>query len=88
MVLGRVNCTAGCLYDVVADPTETHELSAERPADKAALMARFVELAAGAFTPDRGSVDPRACQAALRYGGFWGPFAFLNASNAAGDVVT
>ena len=41
-------------------------------------MARFAQLARGAFAPERGAVDPRACAAALRYGGFWGPFAFVD----------
>ena len=40
-------------------------------------MARFHSLAKGAFVPDRGEVDPKACEQAATYGQFWGPFAEL-----------
>jgi hypothetical protein len=64
----------------VADPQERVELSFHPGYQgiKARMGARFAELLKTAFVPDRGSIDPRACEVGLtKYGGFWGPFAFL-----------
>ena len=79
VVLGKVDCSAGCLYDVARDPSERTELSAVQPQTKALLLARLLHLInTTAFAPDRGTVDPRGCEVGVgRYGGFWGPFAFL-----------
>jgi len=87
VTLGRMNCSEGCLYDVANDPAETNELSAAQPAKLAELKARFHELEKGAFNPDRGTRDPRACDVAIgmygdEAGCFWGPFAFLNSTGA------
>jgi arylsulfatase B len=79
VVLGTVNCSLGCLYNVVEDPGERVELSNAEPALKAALLARLLFLInTTAFAPNRGVVDPRACQVGVaKYKGVWGPFAFL-----------
>ncbi len=39
------------------------------------LFAALSEIDATTFTPNRGTVSPKACDAALKqYKGFWGPF--------------
>ena len=80
VVLGKVDCSLGCLYDVVADPQERTELSATQPDTKKALLARLLFLInTTAFAPNRGTMDPRACEVGVgKYGGVWGPFAFLD----------
>lgn len=40
VVLGKINCTAGCLYNVTADCREVHELSSQLPAARRRMMAR------------------------------------------------
>ena len=51
-----------------------------QPRVKAALLARLLFLInTTAFVPDLGAVDPKACHVGVsEYGGFWGPFAFLD----------
>lgn len=80
VVRGAINCTQGCLYNVVDDPSERIELSSVMPEMKAALLDRLLILInTTAFNPDRGSVDPRACDVGVaKYNGFWGPFAYLS----------
>ena len=83
VINGRINCSLGCLYNVAEDPAETKELSAQEPRILAAMRQRFAELQQSNFEPDRGSVDPRACELATTLyadsgGCFWGPFAFIN----------
>ena len=69
------HCSGGCLYDLVADPLEAHDVAAAHPAVVQRLYARIEELERSAFNPDRGGVDPAACRDALgKYEGFWGPF--------------
>ena len=79
VVLGTINCTGGCLYNVVDDPSELVELSTSLPAVKTALLERLLFLInTTAFNPDRGTEDPRACEVGIaKYSGFWGPFAYL-----------
>ena len=73
-----VECGAsGCLFDVAADPQERRNLAAD-PSFARTRQAIFAKLHAankGNFQPDRGRFDPRACAAAERNGGYWGPFA-------------
>ena len=61
------------------DPSERVELSATQPEARDALLARLLHLInTTAFTPNRGVVDPRACDVGVhKYGNFWGPFAFI-----------
>ena len=79
VTLSKVDCTKGCLYDVEVDPSERVELSATQPEARDALLARLLHLInTTAFTPNRGVVDPRACDVGVhKYGNFWGPFAFI-----------
>ena len=64
----------GCLYRIDLDPTEDTTLAAEFPAVFRAMLRRLEELQRGTFSPDRGNTDPAACDAAVRRGGYWGPF--------------
>ncbi len=79
-----VDCgTAGCLFNVTADPGEHNDLAASMPAAVAALGARLDELALGiweneetgtdACPPNTTGTEPCACWMAWhRYGGFLG----------------
>jgi|TARA_B110000208_G_scaffold97834_1_gene122293 hypothetical protein len=40
----------------------------------ATLVQQLRMLNEGNFNPDRGVPDPEACAAAVRYGGYYGPF--------------
>jgi hypothetical protein len=68
----------GCLFDVGGrDREERVDLAAD-PAyaqTLASLRAKLKSANERLFKPDRGSFDQRACAAAARYGGYWGPFA-------------
>ena len=85
----------GCLFDVVADPTEHEDIAAQNPAIVADMAARLAVLAKGFFTnsddfsattvcpADTGNVTPCGCWAALNvWGGYFGPWAW--APNATG----
>ena len=69
---------AGCLYNVIDDPTEHEDLAAAQPDVLANLTARFAELAATAYqTPYLDGQmnctgDPRVV--AMMAGGFWVPW--------------
>ncbi|KAH8063823.1 sulfuric ester hydrolase [Aureococcus anophagefferens] len=66
-----LDCAAGCLFDVVADPEERRDLAAAMPDTVAELRARLER--AAFYDPDRGDPDPRACAVAAATG-CWGPF--------------
>jgi len=70
------NTTAdGCLFDIIADPTEHENIIAKHPDIFQRLVARAAELQKEVFSPERGQDDPEACKLAMgKYGGFWGPF--------------
>ncbi len=72
----------GCLYNLTRDETESNDLlqtSQPEPPPPAILGALRTQLSASnatVFSPNRGkdAVD-RACDAAIKRGWFWGPFA-------------
>jgi len=65
----------GCLFNIAEDPTEHQEVSSKYPDIQKKLFDRITELSKSVFSPNRGEVDPKACQAAVNvYGGFWGPW--------------
>ena len=73
------NCSAlpggGCLFELSADPTEHNEIGAAKPEKLRALLGEVAAAQGKVFSPDRGPVDKRACEAATgRYSGFWGPW--------------
>jgi arylsulfatase I/J len=64
-----------CLFNVFTDPTEHNDVSASNPDIIASMYARILELQKSAFSPNRGTDDGVACDAATqKWGGFWGPF--------------
>ena len=74
------DCTAGCLFDLDADPAEQTNVAAGHPDVATRLHARLLQINATVFTPNRGGPDEKnGCAVALgRYGGFWGPFLDLD----------
>jgi len=65
----------GCLFNIYDDPTEHQEISAQHPEIQQQLRERIREIQQTVFSPARGTVDPRACEAAINtYKGFWGPW--------------
>ena len=79
------DCTKGCLFDLVADPTEHVDIAADNVALVGELTARLHVLKAGFWSNNDTGVDvcppgigmPCACYVALpgnRWDGFFGPF--------------
>ena len=69
------HCANGCLYDLVSDPLEENEVTAQYPDVVKRLRNEILSIETTAFNPDRGTTDPKACEAVFnRYEGFWGPF--------------
>ena len=74
------HCGSGCLFNLLDDPLEKHDFAhdAAHAARLQAMTARLNALAATAFNPDRGVVDPLACDKSMKpvsdggYGDFWG----------------
>lgn len=67
--------STGCLFDIINDPNETHNLAAQMPAKLDELRARFREIAQTKYqTP--GLTPPCASFASTidSNGGFWAPF--------------
>lgn len=70
------NCSTGCLFDVVDDPTERVNLASQMPDLVNSMTRRLEALEATAWTPERGQPQSIACHtASVKYGGFYGPFA-------------
>jgi len=70
----------GCLYDVVADPGEHTNLAKKMPDLWHSMHSRLKAIEATTFSPNRGRKDAAACAAVEKlYGGFWGPWAMLEA---------
>jgi arylsulfatase B len=65
------NCASGCLYDVIADPSEKDNKAKTEPDILAQMKARLDKLNEGKFLPDRGAPDTRSC---TRWNGFYGPW--------------
>jgi arylsulfatase I/J len=70
------DCEEGCLFDLQADPTESHDLAAEPAMQqvKASLLAQLGELNKRLFLPERGDASAAACKGAVDHGGVLGPF--------------
>jgi arylsulfatase A-like enzyme len=78
-----LKCAGGCLFDVIADPTEHNDIAAQNPALVASMSARLAELVKGYYTNNDTFVNlcpsnitmPCACWAALNtWGGYFGPY--------------
>jgi len=69
------HCGKGCLFNIVDDPTEHFDVAEKNPDILTKLQNRLDELTKTVFSPNRGPVDPKACETALnKYHGFWGPW--------------
>ena len=66
-----VQCGNGCLYELVSDPFETND---PQTAGEGGGADEGDCVRGDGLQPKRGGTDPLSCQAALRNGGFWGPF--------------
>merc|ERR1712066_628184 len=65
----------GCLFNILEDPGEHVNLASLKPAIFNRMIERIADIQKGFFDPNRGPVDPKACEVAMsKYGGFWGPF--------------
>ena len=70
-----IDCGHGCLFCLTADPTEHHDLAASHPAALQFMQATLHKMQHGFFDPTRdGGNKSVPIQAAIEYGGFWGPF--------------
>eukprot|EP01065_Artemidia_motanka_P026718 TRINITY_DN31978_c0_g1_i1.p1 TRINITY_DN31978_c0_g1~~TRINITY_DN31978_c0_g1_i1.p1 ORF type:complete len:539 (+),score=164.55 TRINITY_DN31978_c0_g1_i1:89-1705(+) len=68
----------GCMYNIIEDPGEHHNLASSMGERFEQMLRRVEELQQDVYSPDRGVVDPKACELGTgRYGGFWGPFLHL-----------
>ena len=74
-----VNCGAGCLFDIFADPYEYTDLAKnptpENNATLTLLKAKLADANTRFFNPKRGgNTDNLACKVAASRGGYYGPF--------------
>lgn len=69
------NCTQGCMYNVLRDPSEREELSSEEPTQKKIMLAALEAAQANVIQTPMVADDPACCRAAAQdYGHFLGPF--------------
>jgi len=63
----------GCLFDILADPGEHHDLALEMPDKANEILAKMKQAENTWFNPDRGSVNPGGCVIAKKTG-FYQPW--------------
>jgi len=74
-VIKREDCGTGCLYDIMNDPNEYHDLAKDQPDLLKKMFDTLSKLNEKVFEPDRGTMTTQACDTALQqYKGFYGPF--------------
>jgi arylsulfatase B len=77
-VLQCGGASKGCLFDVVGDPGEHHDVSAAHPDVLTEMQGMLRDEEKRVFRPDRGcdgeSCAEAVCKAADAAGGFWAPF--------------
>jgi len=72
------SCKDGCLYDIINDPYEYHDLALEQPNVLKHMVDTLDRLNLGVFEPDRGNQTLQACAVGMdKYKGFYGPFVDL-----------
>lgn len=80
-LLKTQNCSLGCLYNIIQDPYEYHDLALEEPQLLKQMWSELDELNKGIFKPDRGNQSMAACTVGMNeYRGFYGPFVNVNVS--------
>jgi len=86
----QVDCSSGCLFDLVTDELEHHDLATDKPELVKSLQARLEAIGATVYqSPGSSSADRNAVAAAEKtYGGFWGPWEGLTPSPAPTPPVT
>lgn len=71
----NVSCRTGCLFDIISDPGEHHDLAESMPETLHKLIARWRELNATRWHPDWIWPDAKKCDAyRLAHKGFCGPY--------------
>ena len=71
------NCSTGCMFNILVDPTEREELSNGDTALKSlkqSMLTTLQKLNKGLFQPYRGEMQVDACRIGLENGGYYGPF--------------
>lgn len=68
------DCGAGCLFHLPTDMLEQHDRAAAEPTIFQALQKRLDEIRETTYAPDRGALDPAACVANEKAGGYWAPW--------------
>ena len=76
------NCDSNCLYDIVNDPREEHDLSKEKPDILKELLDRYNKFSKepremqdqGYHTERSLPHDPNACKYMADHGGYWRPW--------------
>lgn len=69
------NCNEGCLFNIKEDPEERNNLNSTMKDMLHEMQEKLKMHMKTYFNPDRGRVDPKACETAINtYGGFWGPW--------------
>jgi len=71
---GVLDCGAGCLFDVAADPGEHTDLAKAQPEKLRELQGLLERLAPSVYDPDRGDPGLGPCRAAEEAGGYWAPY--------------
>ena len=69
------DCGAGCLFNIMDDPSETNNLADAMPSKRDALWKRYVELNATQFDAPKLNVNANECNAyRTAHGGSVGPY--------------
>ena len=68
------DCRQGCLFSILEDPEERHDLREHEGAKAAALLAALEAANRTLYDPPPGKADLRCCEAAAERGGFIGPW--------------
>ena len=68
------DCRQGCLFSILEDPEERHDLRESEGAKAAALLAALEAANRTLYDPPPGKADLRCCEAAAERGGFIGPW--------------
>ena len=74
-ICGRDAAKNGCLFNIKADPTESHNLAAQMPDLFGLMLAKVDQKQKSVYSPVRGTKHGQACKMAnSKYGGYWGPW--------------
>jgi len=74
----KQNCTDGCLFDIINDPSEYNDIASLYPNIAAQLVLRSKQIFATVYNPKRGDPQKAACEVIAQNGGYYAPW--INAS--------